>query len=103
VLASRLKIDASLYDGSMPWGTVIFNHFPTIAFILIAILTTYFAIARQWSLIPVLGLLTNFYLMSQLGLTNWMRFLIWLVVGLVIYFVYGMKHSKLLQLKSPGD
>ena len=35
-------------------------------------------------LIPVLGLLINLYLMSQLGITNWLRFLIWLVIGLVL-------------------
>jgi APA family basic amino acid/polyamine antiporter len=30
-----------------------------------------------------------------LGYTNWLRFLIWLVIGLVIYFTYGYKHSVL--------
>jgi len=35
--------------------------------------------------------------MSELGLTNWLRFLIWLVIGLVIYFTYGVKHSRLRQ------
>jgi basic amino acid/polyamine antiporter, APA family len=97
VLASHPKFDRTLYDGSVPLITVLFDSFPFIAFILISLLTTWFAVARQWSLIPVLGLLTNLYLMSQLGLTNWLRFLIWLVVGLVIYFAYGMKHSKLKQ------
>jgi hypothetical protein len=33
--------------------------------------------------------------MSQLGITNWLRFLIWLAVGLVIYFVYGYWRSRL--------
>ena len=47
------------------------------------------------SLIPVLGLLTNLYLMSELGITNWSRFLAWLVLGLVIYFAYGYRNSKL--------
>jgi APA family basic amino acid/polyamine antiporter len=30
-----------------------------------------------------------------LGWTNWMRLLVWLVIGLVIYFSYGAKHSHL--------
>jgi len=34
-----------------------------------------------------------FYLMTELGYTNWLRFLIWLVVGLVIYFTYSYRHS----------
>jgi len=37
----------------------------------------------------------QFYLMAQLGITNWMRFIIWLIVGLVIYFSYSRRHSKL--------
>jgi hypothetical protein len=64
-------------------------------FIVVAVLTTVFAVIRRWSLIPVLGLLTNLYLMSELGITNWFRFLIWLAIGLVLYFAYGMRHSKL--------
>ena len=42
-----------------------------------------------------MGLLTNLYLMSELGITNWLRFLIWLTIGLVIYFSYGIWKSKL--------
>jgi hypothetical protein len=33
--------------------------------------------------------------MTELGVTNWMRFGIWLLVGLLIYVFYGYKHSKL--------
>jgi hypothetical protein len=33
--------------------------------------------------------------MSQLGVTNWFRFGIWLVIGLLIYFFYGAKHSRI--------
>ncbi len=68
---------------------------PSIIFALVAIVVTIFAVIREWSLIPVLGLLTNLYLMSELGIINWMRFLIWLVIGLLIYFFYSMNHSKL--------
>lgn len=64
-------------------------------FILISITVTFYAIWRQWSLIPVLGLITNLYLMSELGITNWMRFGIWLVIGLVLYFSYGSRKSRL--------
>lgn len=54
-----------------------------------------FAILKKWSFLPFLGLLVNFYLMAELGVTNWLRFLLWLAVGLVIYFAYGRKHSLL--------
>lgn len=68
---------------------------PYTFFILISAAVTFYAIWMRWSLIPVLGLLTNLYLMSELGVTNWMRFGIWLVIGLVLYFSYGSRKSKL--------
>jgi basic amino acid/polyamine antiporter, APA family len=78
---------------------MILTDIPLILFFIIAITLSVFAIIHEFSLIPVLGLLTNFYLMSELGITNWLRFLIWLVVGLSLYFVYGYKHSRLTHLK----
>lgn len=50
---------------------------------------------KKLSLIPVLGLLINLYLMTQMGSANWERFFYWCVVGVVIYFVYGYNKSKL--------
>jgi APA family basic amino acid/polyamine antiporter len=68
---------------------------PYTFFIIISTVVTFYAIWKRWSLIPVLGLLTNLYLMSELGVTNWMRFGIWLVIGLILYFSYGSRKSKL--------
>jgi amino acid transporter len=50
---------------------------------------------KRLSLIPVMGLLTCGYLMTELGVTNWVRFGAWLLVGLAIYFLYSRKRSKL--------
>lgn len=86
---------AGIFNGSNHLSKGFHNQLPMFVFIVVALLTTVFAVIRQWSLIPVLGLLTNLYLMSELGITNWMRFLIWLSIGLVLYFLYGMRHSKL--------
>lgn len=71
------------------------HNFPALIFVMASVIITMTAVIRKWSLIPVLGLLTNLYLMSELGVTNWMRFLVWLVVGLMLYFTYGFKHSRL--------
>lgn len=49
----------------------------------------------NFSLLPVIGVLINLYLMSELGASNWIIFVIWLLIGLIIYFAYGYKHSKL--------
>jgi APA family basic amino acid/polyamine antiporter len=75
------------------------EHIPEQIFWILAILITLLTAYKKLSLIPVLGLLTNLYLMSQVGHTNWLRFLIWLVVGLVIYFLYSWKNSKLAAIK----
>lgn len=50
---------------------------------------------QSFSLLPVLGILTNLYLMTELGISNWIMFLIWLIIGLVIYFGYGYRKSNL--------
>jgi hypothetical protein len=47
------------------------------------------------SLIPLLGLLCCFYLMTQLALINWIGFGGWMLIGLLIYFFYSRKRSKL--------
>jgi APA family basic amino acid/polyamine antiporter len=69
------------------------ENFPYFLFIILSATLTVLAFIKNLSLIPVLGLLSCFYLMTELGYTNWLRFLIWLVIGLVIYFTYSYKHS----------
>ena len=45
-------------------------------------------------LVPILGVLFNGYMMYKLGWVNWARLIIWLIIGLVVYFAYGQKHSR---------
>lgn len=71
------------------------DKLPMMVFIITAIVLTFYSVTRKLSLIPVLGLLSCFYLMTELGYTNWLRFVIWLVIGLVIYFSYSRRKSKL--------
>ena len=76
-----------------------FSHFahkiPTWIFILFTLFITIVTIRKNLSLIPLLGLLSCLYMMSQIELRNWIAFVIWLAVGLVIYFLYSRKNSKL--------
>lgn len=66
-------------------------YFFFIGFALLSVM----AFKYNFSLIPTLGLLSCFYMLSQLGYKNWLYFTIWLIIGLIIYFAYGRKHSKL--------
>lgn len=91
----RMAQNHSFSDMLSAGVTLVRTQFPLLLFIIAAIVLTFFSIRDQLSLIPVLGLLTNFYLMAQLGVTNWLRFLLWLLIGLAIYFLYSRRHSKI--------
>jgi basic amino acid/polyamine antiporter, APA family len=52
---------------------------------------------------PIIGILFCGYLISQLPLTTYLRFIIWLIIGLAIYFLYSFKHSRLREDKPPAD
>jgi basic amino acid/polyamine antiporter, APA family len=45
-------------------------------------------------LVPILGVVCCLYLMGSLPMVTWIRFVLWLVIGLAIYFSYGRFHSR---------
>ena len=55
-----------------------------------------------WVVAP-LGALSALYLMIALPWRTWERLIIWFVIGMVIYFLYGVRRSKLAQAKISGD
>jgi APA family basic amino acid/polyamine antiporter len=52
--------------------------------------------------VPILGVLFAVYLMKDLPLATWIRFVIWLGVGMVIYGLYGYRHSRLRRNLGPA-
>ncbi|MEJ7767076.1 MAG: amino acid permease [Chitinophagaceae bacterium] len=68
---------------------------PMLLFWVVAVGIAFMSFVHEFSLIPVLGLTSCLYLMAQESYTNWLRFLLWLLIGLVVYFLYGRRHSKL--------
>ena len=70
-----------------------YENFPFFIFLVLTAALTILSYLKNLSLIPVLGLTSCLYLMTEMGYTNWLRFLIWLVIGLVIYFTYSYKNS----------
>ena len=71
---------------------------PNISLIIFWIVCFILAVAsfiKKYSLIPLMGVTTCLYLLTGMTKNNWAWFLSWLVVGLIIYFLYGYKKSKL--------
>jgi|CXWL01.1.fsa_nt_gi amino acid transporter len=72
---------------------------PMALFWVLTIVLAGMTLLKKLSLIPLLGVISCLYLMAQETHTVWMRFLVWLVVGLFIYFLYSYSHSKLAKQK----
>lgn len=72
-----------------------FQEFLFFAFLLFAVIMTLLSFFRKISLIPVLGLLCCTYLMVEIPKQSWQVFIVWMAVGLLIYFLYGYRKSKL--------
>ena len=66
-----------------------------IIFWLSAIILSVFAFIKRFSLIPTMGLITCLYLLTGMTKSNWAWFLSWLLLGVIFYFLYGYKKSKL--------
>jgi APA family basic amino acid/polyamine antiporter len=45
--------------------------------------------------VPLIGIGFSIWLLSELAAVTWMVFLLWVAIGLVIYFAYGIRKSKL--------
>ena len=75
------------------------EHFATnismAVFFVLCIVMSVLAFMKNLSLIPLLGLISCCYLLTGMAVSNWKWFGIWLLIGLVFYFSYGYKNSKL--------
>lgn len=66
-----------------------------IIFWILMIILAFLAFAKNYSLIPLLGVSSCLYLLTGMTLANWLWFGGWLGLGLVVYFLYGFRKSKL--------
>jgi amino acid transporter len=80
------------HDLSADWT---WEKFPYFIFYLVFVGMAIVTFIKNWSLIPVLGVLTNLYLIAGIGHLNWLRFGVWCLMGLAVYFVYGYRKSRL--------
>ncbi len=66
-----------------------------VVFFGLCIVMSVLAFVKNLSLIPLLGLISCCYLLTGMAVSNWKWFGVWLLIGLVFYFAYGYKNSKL--------
>ena len=66
-----------------------------IIFFILCIVMAVLSFLKNLSLIPLLGLISCCYLLTGMAVSNWKWFGVWLLIGLVFYFIYGYKNSKL--------
>jgi len=71
------------------------TNVPMVIFIILCVVMAVVAFLKNLSLIPLLGLISCCYLLTGMAVSNWQWFGMWLVIGLVFYFLYGYKNSKL--------
>ena len=92
-IVAQLPIaDAIKYES----GFDLFKHkIPMWIFLISLIGLAFWAFKDDLSLIPLLGLVSCLYMMAELSVWNWIYFSIWLLLGLVIYFGFSRKNSKL--------
>ena len=67
---------------------------------LLLVALSIFAYLRKWNIIPLMGVSTCMFLLTGMTLDNWKWFGLWFLLGLVLYFSYGYKHSKLKNVQS---
>jgi basic amino acid/polyamine antiporter, APA family len=89
-------------DDETTWDA--FTHkIPYIVFAIFSVIMVSLAFLKSYSLIPFLGVMSCTYLMTELGWLNWWRFGAWLLLGLLIYFLYGYRHSVLHRREAVGE
>ncbi|RTY84755.1 amino acid permease [Flavobacterium sp. ZB4P23] len=92
VIAGLPIADAVKYES----GFSLFKHkIPMWIFLIVLAGLSVWSFKSNLSLIPLLGLICCLYMMAELSVWNWIYFGIWLLIGLVIYFGFSRKNSKL--------
>ncbi|MCF8322402.1 MAG: amino acid permease [Flavobacterium sp.] len=71
------------------------TNIPMLFFFGLSVVMAVLSFLKSLSLIPLLGLISCCYLLTGMAVSNWKWFGIWLLIGLVFYFCFGFKNSKL--------
>jgi amino acid transporter len=81
--------------GSGQWTTITLVEYLFLTYVLIGVVLSVMTFLRKYSLIPIMGVLSCMYLMIEIPGISWVWFLCWMGGGLLIYFLYGYRNSRL--------
>jgi amino acid transporter len=87
--------NADYNEGKASFMDLATPNISLIIFWIVCIILSIATVIKKYSLIPLMGVTTCLYLLTGMTKDNWAWFLSWLVIGLIIYFIYGYKRSKL--------
>jgi len=82
-------------SGKLSFMDVATPKISLIIFWMLTIIIAIIAFIKKYNIIPLMGLATCLYLLTGMTKNNWAWFIGWLVLGLIIYFLYGYKNSRL--------
>ncbi|MEK6616547.1 MAG: amino acid permease C-terminal domain-containing protein, partial [Bacteroidota bacterium] len=71
------------------------QNIPMLVFFILCIIMAVLSFIKNLSFIPVAGLISCCYLLTGMAASNWIWFFVWFAIGLVIYFLYSQRKSKL--------
>jgi amino acid transporter len=83
-----------LNQGDVPTMYLLF-FLAALMLTIVVLLISVFSIAKKPSLIPILGMVSCLYLMLEIPTISWSWFFVWMGLGLILYFSYGFRNSKL--------
>ncbi|RDB04534.1 amino acid permease [Runella aurantiaca] len=84
-----------IFGGFSHFGNEQHQEYLFLIFVFLSFAFSVFSFLRKWSLIPVLGVLCCSYLMIEIPVNSWFVFFAWMIAGLIIYFGYGYRRSKI--------
>ena len=87
--------DVNYAAGKKTFMDMAITNISLIVFWISAVLLAIFAFIKKYSLIPLMGVITCMYLLTGMSKSNWVWFIAWLGLGIIIYFLYGYRKSKL--------
>ncbi|MGV3656302.1 MAG: amino acid permease [Chitinophagaceae bacterium] len=89
------SFQSRIQEAFINWNNEGYQEFLFLLFVLMAVIIAVLTFLRNYSFIPIMGVLFCLYLMVEIPANSWLVFFLWMALGLAIYFMYGYRNSVL--------